>query len=59
MANGTTRNAISQLILKGKGGKEEMNQEMDILAAGKGAKIELKASRNSNNHSSEELHKRK
>ncbi len=59
MANGTTRNAISQLILKGKSANAEMQEEMDILAKGKGTKIELKASASSHNHSSEALHKRK
>lgn len=59
MANGTTRNALSQMQLKGKKAPQEMAEEMDILAAGKGSKIELKAGANSSNHSSEALHKRK
>lgn len=59
MANGTTRNAISQLILKGKPATAEMQEEMDILARGKGLKIDLKAGANPNNHSSEALHIRK
>lgn len=58
MANGTTRNAISQIILKGKTGVSEVQEEMDILAKGKGAKISLK-NPTSNNHSSESLHSRK
>lgn len=56
MANGTTRNALSQMALKGKGGASEMQEEMDILAQGKGTKIELKASASEHNHSSESLH---
>lgn len=59
MANGTTRNAISQLILKNKNPNQEMQEEMDILAAGKAPKIELKASASEHNHSSEALHVRK
>ncbi len=58
MANGMTRNSISQLILKGKNGQSEMIEEMDILAKGKGPKIPLK-NPTSNNHSSESLHQRK
>ncbi len=59
MANGTTRNAISQLIIKGKPASAEMTEEMDILATGKGTKIELKAGASEHNHSSESLHSRK
>ena len=59
MANGTTRNAISQLILKGKNAGSEMQEEMDILANGKATKIELKSGASSHNHSSESLHSRK
>lgn len=51
MANGTSRNAISQLILKGKGGDQEMNEEMAILKRGKGEKIPLKAGASEHNHS--------
>lgn len=59
MANGTTRNAISQLILKGKSAASELNEEMDILAKGKGKKIDLKAGASSHNKSDESLHRRK
>lgn len=59
MANGMTRNAISQIVLNGKNGNTEMNEEMDIINRGKGKKIDLKAGASSHNHSSESLHSRK
>lgn len=55
MANGTTRNAISQLILKGKPATAEMQEEMDILARGRGQKIPLKAGASEHNHSNDTL----
>ncbi len=58
MANGTVRNALSSIQLKGKSGQSEMQEEMDILAKGKGQKVPLK-NPTSNNHSSESFHTRK
>ncbi len=60
MASGSTRNAISQLILKGKNAGAEMDEEMNLLASGKGgSKIDLKAGKSDHNRASESFHKRK
>lgn len=58
MSNGTVRNALSQMELDNKAGGAELSEEMDILAQGKGSKIELK-NPTEHNHSSEALHIRK
>lgn len=51
MANGMTRNALAQLQLKNKGGKEEMNEEMIRLSKKMGDKVPLKAGKSGHNHS--------
>ncbi len=42
MANGMTRNALTQMQLKNKGAKEEMNEELIRLSKKDATKIPLK-----------------
>ncbi len=46
-----TRNALAELQLKGKGAKEEMNEEMIRLGKDKPSKLPLKAGASEHNHS--------
>lgn len=59
MSNGTVRNALADLQLKGQAGPEEMKREMDILAKGHGNKIPLKAGKSEHNHSTDALRSKK
>lgn len=58
MANGTTRNALSQMQLNKSGADKETNEEMAILQRGHGEKISLK-NPSEHNHSTNTLRSKK
>lgn len=59
MSNGTIRNALSSLQIKGKPAGDEQDEMKAIEDRGFGEKINLKSGASEHNHSSEALHKRK
>lgn len=59
MANGTSRNANADLILKRENGNKQMSEEMAILKKGHGNKIPLKAGKSVHNHSVDTLRSKK
>lgn len=54
MANGTTRNALSQIALRKGKGNEELNEELAVEKRGHGKKIDLKYP-SPHNHSTDTL----